>query len=94
MKEAGTVWVPTVSTVGNRLGKGRFDDDAVRQILDSALENISRFAQMGGLIAEGTDAGAWAVPHGCGTEQAYLISAGVTAEQLAAASARLQEKFR
>ena len=26
MKEAGCIWVPTVSTVGNLLGKGRFDD--------------------------------------------------------------------
>ena len=93
MKEAGTVWVPTVSTVGNLLGKGRFDDAAVRQILDSALENIEKFSKMGGWIAAGTDAGAWAVPHGCGTEQAYLQAAGVTAEQLEAATKRLQEKF-
>ena len=93
MQEAGTVWVPTVSTVGNLLGKGRFDDTQVQKILESALENICQFAKIGGMIAEGTDAGAWAVPHGCGTERAYLLSAGVTPEQLDAASARLQEKF-
>lgn len=93
MKEAGTVWVPTVSTVGNLLGKGRFDDTQVEKILQNALENICQFAKMGGMIAEGTDAGAWAVEHGCGTERAYLLSAGVTPDGLAAASARLQEKF-
>ena len=93
MQEAGTVWVPTVSTVGNLRGKGRFDDTQVQKILESALENICQFAKIGGMIAEGTDAGAWAVPHGCGTERAYLLSAGVTPEQLDAASARLQEKF-
>ena len=72
MKEAGCIWVPTVSTVGNLLGKGRFDDGAVAAILDSALENCAKFSQMGGLIAPGSDAGAWAVPHGCKTEQALL----------------------
>ena len=93
MQEAGTVWVPTVSTIGNLLGKGRFDDTQVQKILESALENICQFAKIGGMIAEGTDAGAWAVPHGCGTERAYLLSAGVAPERLDAASARLQEKF-
>ena len=75
MKEAGCIWVPTVSTVGNLLGKGRFDDGAVAAILDSALENCAKFARMGGLIAPGSDAGAWAVPHGCRTEQALLEKA-------------------
>lgn len=75
MQENGCIWVPTVSTVGNLLGKGRFDDGAVAAILDSALENCHKFAAMGGLIAPGSDAGAWAVPHGCRTEQAWLEKA-------------------
>ena len=72
MKEAGTVWVPTLSTIGNLRGKGRFDEKAVCAILDSALENVGKFAAMGGLIAPGTDAGAWAVPHGSLTEYELL----------------------
>ena len=68
MAQMGTVWVPTLSTVGNLRGKGRFDEAAVQQILDSALENVRTFAAMGGLLAPGTDAGAWAVPHGSLTE--------------------------
>jgi imidazolonepropionase-like amidohydrolase len=68
MKEAGTVWVPTLSTIGNLRGKGRFEEAAVEAILESALENVSRFAAMGGLIAPGTDAGAWEVPHSIGSE--------------------------
>lgn len=75
MKEAGCIWVPTVSTVGNLLGKGRFDDGAVAAILESALENCGKFAAMGGCLAPGSDAGAWAVPHGCRTEQAWLEKA-------------------
>jgi len=75
MKEAGTVWVPTLSTIGNLRGKGRFCEQAVEEILNSALENLRLFAQMGGLIALGTDAGAWAVPHGSLTETELLSQA-------------------
>lgn len=72
MAEAGTVWVPTLSTIGNLRGKGRFDQRAVEQILESALENVRAFAALGGKIAPGTDAGAWAVPHGSLTEYDLL----------------------
>ena len=80
MKENGTAWVPTLSTVGNLRGKGRFREDAVRAILESALENVSAFARMGGLVALGSDAGAWAVPHGSISEQQLLAQAGVDPE--------------
>ena len=120
MTEAGTVWVPTLSTIGNlrdgrdgsfdslrslRMTEGRtmtegaagrhrrYCQAAVEAILESALENVAAFAQMGGLIAPGTDAGAWAVPHGCSTEAALLEQAGVTAEQLEMGTARVIEKF-
>ena len=77
MAEAGAVWVPTVSTIGNLLGRGRFPDDQVEQILESALENVACFARLGGLVAAGSDAGAWSVPHGLGgeTEEAWLAKA-------------------
>ena len=83
MAENGTVWVPTLSTVGNLRGRGRFEENAVRQILESALENVRGFAAMGGLIAPGTDAGAWAVPHGSMTEYELLRDAlGEAAENI------------
>ncbi len=91
MKEAGTVWVPTLSTVGNLRGRGRFDESAVCRILENALENVAAFHQMGGLVAVGTDAGAWAVLHGCGTEEALLAQANVT--ECSLADMRLIEKF-
>ena len=72
MAEMGTVWVPTVSTVINLKGKGRFDEAAVNAIASHTAENLRQFAAMGGLIACGSDAGAWAVPHGCNTEEAHL----------------------
>lgn len=72
MKENRVVWVPTLSAVGNLRGKGRFSEAAVEAILESALENVRRFSAMGGLLAPGTDAGAWAVPHGGLTEFALM----------------------
>ncbi len=93
MKDAGTVWVPTLSTVGNLLGKGRFPDDQVAKILDSALQNVADFAAMGGLLAAGTDAGAWAVPHGSTTEEGYFAKAGVGEDILSRGLAVIQEKF-
>ena len=93
MAENGTVWVPTLSTVGNLRGKGRFDETAVGKILESALENVKAFASMGGLIAPGTDAGAWAVPHGSETEAELLAQAGVTEEMLKKGIEAIVEKF-
>ena len=84
MEANGTVWVPTLSTIGNLRGKGRFDEDAVARILDSALENVANYK---GLLAAGTDAGAWAVPHGSTTEEGYFAMAGVGED-------RLMEGFR
>lgn len=72
MAENGTVWVPTLSTIGNLRGRGRFREAAVEAILDSALQNVAIFAEMGGILAPGSDAGAWSVPHGCVTEEALL----------------------
>ena len=75
MTENGTVWVPTLSPIGNLRGKGRFDEDAVAAILASSIENTRKFSAMGGLMAPGTDAGAWAVPHGTDGESRLMEEA-------------------
>ena len=90
MEEMGTVWVPTVSTIGNLLGKGRFPDIEVEKILESALTNLNQYR---GLVAAGTDAGAWAVPHGSETEEALLARAGVTAQRLEQGLRCICDKF-
>ena len=95
MAQMGTVWVPTLSTIGNLLGKGRFREEAVAAILDSALENVAEFSAMGGLLAPGTDAGAWAVPHGSMTETAWMEKAlgAETEDVLARGAGVIREKF-
>ena len=56
---------------------------------------MAAFAAMGGLIAPGTDAGAWAVPHGSLSEYALLEQAlGENAENvLSRGVAEIQRKF-
>jgi len=95
MAEAGAVWVPTLSTIGNLRGKGRFQEEAVARILESVQENVRAFAALGGLIALGTDAGAWAVPHGSLTEYALLRKTlGSGTEAILEAGLReIQRKF-
>lgn len=72
MAENDTIWCPTLSTVGNLRGKGRFDENAVRAIYDAAAENVRVFAGMGGIVSPGSDAGAWAVPHVQGGMDEYV----------------------
>lgn len=90
MEDNGTVWVPTLSTIGNLRGKGRFNEDAVRKILESALYNVSQYK---GQLAAGTDAGAWAVPHGSTTEEGYFAMAGVEEDRLLEGLRVIREKF-
>ena len=95
MKESHVVWCPTLSTVGNLRGKGRFDEDAVRGILETAWANVERFASMGGILAPGSDAGAWAVPHGSLTEYELLAQIlGTGAEDILRRGIRtIRERF-
>lgn len=90
MTQAKVIWVPTVSTVGNLLGKGRFPDDQVSAILNSLLANIDAYA---GIIAPGSDAGAWAVPHGCNTEEGWLQRAGISQSRMDAGAKAVMAKF-
>ena len=77
MKENGTIWCPTLSTIGNLRGRGRFDEAAVNAIYEGAVENVRKFTKIDGILAPGSDAGAWAVPHGSGglDEYAHLAHA-------------------
>lgn len=67
MLETGAVWVPTVTTVCNLIGTHRFDEENVRKIANSHLENVKKAVHKGVLLAVGSDAGAIYVPHGQGT---------------------------
>ncbi len=93
MKENAVVWVPTLSTIGNLLGKGRYPDRAVEEILTSALETVSRYHAMGGTVACGSDAGAWAVPHAEGAENRWLQKAGLPEEAIQRGNLAIIDRF-
>ena len=94
MAENGVIWTPTVSPIGNLKGGGRFDDEITEKITGHHLEMIRRFAEFGGHIALGSDAGAWRVPHveGLKTELQYLTPI-VSESHLANTERMIREKF-
>jgi hypothetical protein len=73
MAEAGCIWVPTVVTVSNLLGSGRFPDEVVEKIYTSDQENLRRGRKIGVQMALGSDAGAYRVPHGHGIAEEYQV---------------------
>lgn len=71
LAESDTVWVPTLVTVRNLIGCGRYDDEVLRPIIVQA-ENLVRLAFAKKVkVAPGSDAGAYMVPHGKGIYQEY-----------------------
>lgn len=94
MAECGTVWTPTVSTIGNLKGGGRFCDEITEKIMENHLQMIKKFVELGGQVALGSDAGAWRVPHveGLYTELEYLK--GIVGEShLEKTEKLIREKF-
>ncbi|KIR04034.1 Aryldialkylphosphatase related protein [Lachnospiraceae bacterium TWA4] len=65
--ETRAVWVPTVTTICNLIGTGRFDEKNVAQIAKSHQTAIKKAVELGALVAVGSDAGAVYVPHAQGT---------------------------
>ena len=84
--------LPREKALGREFGNDR-KVGAAGQILESALRNVRAFVAMGGLVAPGTDAGAYAVPHGCCTEEGYLRAAGVTQAQIDSGIKAIMERF-
>ena len=68
MAECGTLWTPTIVTIGNLIGCGRYPDEVLRPLFGLHAENIRRAAALGVPIAVGSDAGAYRVPHAQGAE--------------------------
>lgn len=96
LAEKHTPWFPTFAPVGNLLGCGRFPDEEVRKNLDMQTERVKRAAALHACIGLGSDAGAYLVPHGKGTEDEYryLQRAGVPEETLRHAEERVRKTFR
>ncbi len=73
LAQSGAVWVPTLATIGNLIGCGRFPDDVLRPLLALQMKNVAACARLGGHIALGSDAGAYRVYHGQGALDEYAL---------------------
>ena len=76
LAESRTVWVPTLSPCLNMLGRGRYDDGVLTEIGAIHKERIRQAVDRKAKLALGSDAGAWQVPHGAGTEteRSFLLA--------------------
>ena len=71
LAESSTVWVPTLVTVRNLIGCGRYEDAILRPIAERAEELLRLAFRKRAKVALGSDAGAYMVPHGKGICQEY-----------------------
>ena len=92
------IWTPTLSTIGNLIGCGRYRDDVLSPLLREQMQALRDYADMGGIIACGSDAGAYLVPHvqGASDEYRYLTRAlGADAETiLQRGEAEIRQRFK
>lgn len=95
LAESGAVWTPTLVTIGNLIGCGRYPDEVLKPLLALQMRNVRVCAEQGGVIAAGSDSGAYRVPHvkGICDELRLLQQAGVSVESLLEGEQRIREKF-
>ena len=90
-----TIWCPTLVTVGNLVGEGRYPDEVLKPLLKLQLKNIRRCAELGGKIAPGSDNGAYCVPHVQGTMDEYaLLGTVLDAKVLEEGAEAVRRRFR
>ncbi|WP_373211952.1 amidohydrolase family protein [Ruminococcus sp. 5_1_39BFAA] len=100
LADSETVWVPTLVTVRNLLGCGRYEDTVIRSIMENGEKNLRLAFEKRVKVALGSDAGAYMVPHGDGIMneyQAFLTILGATHEVnewLKEGEVRIRKKFR
>ena len=71
LAQSEAVWVPTLVTIGNLVGEGRYPDAVLEPLLRLQLDNVAECARLGGNIALGSDAGAYRVLHAQGALDEY-----------------------
>ena len=71
LAQSDTVWVPTVVTVKNLIGDGRFPDAVVKEIWEGQKRRLRLAYRLGAKMALGSDAGAYRVMHGQGLLDEY-----------------------
>lgn len=100
LAESSTVWVPTLVTVRNLIGCGRYEDAILRPIAERAEELLRLAFRKKAKVALGSDAGAYMVPHGSGICQEFdsfcqiLGNTSRATEWLQNGEKEIRERFR
>ena len=71
LAQSDAIWVPTLVTIGNLIGEGRYPDAVLEPLLRLQMDNVAECARLGGKIALGSDAGAYRVFHAQGALDEY-----------------------
>lgn len=100
LAESRAVWVPTLVTVHNLLGSGRFSDGLIRDLEEQQAARIRSVLLRKGKVALGSDAGAYRVLHGQGILDEYRQIRRIAGDlpdleaELASAEEEIRERFR
>lgn len=88
------VWVPTIVTVKNLLGDGRFPEQVVKNIWEGQKKALLRGYQLGAKLALGSDAGAYRVLHGQGVLDEYRAFREILSEDFPEWEKRIRDGDR
>lgn len=80
LRESGIVWIPTLVTVRNLLGCGRYEDKVLLPIIEIGERNLRLAFEKKVNVALGSDAGAYMVFHGQGTCDEYAAFCEILGE--------------
>lgn len=100
LADSHTIWVPTLVTVRNLKGCGRYADEILAPIIKNAEDNLRLAFQKKAQAALGSDAGAYMVPHGQGILDEYeafreILGSGSSVEDwLRQGESGIRERFR
>lgn len=91
MAAHGTVYVPTLVTTANLMGKGRFPEAMLKEIFKRQSQAIEKCCQSGVQLACGSDAGAYCVEHGRGLSDEERRLVGILTKKCPADGESLPE---
>lgn len=100
LADSNTVWVPTLVTVRNLVGCGRYEDSVLNPIIHEAEVLVRLAYQKKVKVAPGSDAGAYMVPHGKGISQEWeafrqiLGDSGEVKEWLKTGEKEIRDRFK
>ena len=100
LADSNTVWVPTLVTVRNLAGCGRYEDSVLTPIIHQAEVLVRLAYQKKVKVAPGSDAGAYMVPHGKGILQEWeafrqiLGDSGEVKEWLKTGEKEIRDRFK